>query len=125
MQIEDLIANSAEESDPRPVARTPSLSAPLAMWALAGALIASIVVVAIVAPQWHRAAPAPFARLSAELGADVTLVTRPVSDAISLSRDGSVLAFVGQKDPDATVQLYVRRLNEQQAMLLPGTEGAD
>ena len=83
MQIEDLIANSAEESDPRPVARTPSLSARLAMWALAGALIASIVAVAIVAPQWRRAAPAPFARLSAELGADVTLVMRPVSDAIA------------------------------------------
>ena len=125
MQIEDLIANSAEESDPRPIARNPSLSARLAMWTLAGALIASIVAAAIIAPQWHRASPAPFARLSAELGADVTLVTRPVSDAISLSRDGSVLAFVGQKDVDAPVQLYVRRLNEQQAMLLPGTEGAD
>ncbi len=125
MQIDDLIANSAEESDPRPIARKPSLSARLAMWTLAGALIASIVAAAIIAPQWHRASPAPFARLSAELGADVTLVTRPVSDAISLSRDGSVLAFVGQKDVDAPVQLYVRRLNEQQAMLLPGTEGAD
>jgi serine/threonine-protein kinase len=93
---------------------------------LAGAFVATIVAVSIIAPQLHRASPAPVARFSAELGVpDVTLTTRPVVDAIGLTRDGSMLVFVGLKGPDAVPLLYVRRLSEALATPLTGTDGAD
>src|SRR6185295_12422449 len=38
---------------------------------------------------------------------------------------GSTIAFVGQRTADAPPQLYVRRLDEARATLLPGTDGAN
>jgi serine/threonine-protein kinase len=77
---------------------------------------------------WPRPAPPPSPplRLSAELGADASLVTGGIGDgaAAVLSPDGALLAFAAGKGPNALPQLYVRRLEELQASPLPGTEGA-
>ena len=44
---------------------------------------------------------------------------------MSLSPDGAVLAFVGQKGAAGSPQLYVRRLTQLQAMPLSGTDDAE
>ena len=59
-------------------------------------------------------------RLSAELGTDV--VISGTAAHLALSPDGSVLAFLGEKN--GSEQLYVRKLDQLQAVPLPGTVGA-
>lgn len=44
--------------------------------------------------------------------------------AVLLSPDGTLLAFVALPTPEALPQLYVRRLEELEASVIPGTEGA-
>ena len=80
-------------------------------------------VLALWAP-WRKASPPAPLRLSAELGADVSL-TFGFGDAMSLSPDGAVVAFVAQKSAGGSPQLYVRRLNQLQATPLSGTDDAD
>ena len=59
-------------------------------------------------------------RLSAELGSDVVISGTQAS--LALSPDGSVLAFQGEKN--GSTLLYVRRLDQLQAVSFPGTVGA-
>ena len=92
-------------------------------WAVAaGALIVAIGVLVLWAPWRNVASPAPL-RLNAELGADLVSVPGPGAATI-LSPDGAVVAFVAQKGGSGSAQLYVRRLNQLQAVLLSGTDGA-
>ncbi len=92
-------------------------------WAVVGALAAGLATVLVLWAPWRKTMPPPAPlRLSAELGADVSL-TFGLGDAMSLSPDGAVIAFVGQKgagDP----QLYVRQLTQLQATALSGTDEA-
>ena len=46
------------------------------------------------------------------------------TSALSLSPDGQILVFVAQK-PGGTLQLYIRRLDQLEAVPLSGTEGAN
>lgn len=62
-------------------------------------------------------------RLSADLGAAVSVASGP-GDAVALSPDAAVVAFVGQGEAGASPQLYVRRLSQLHAAALPGTEDA-
>ena len=73
---------------------------------------------------WRKPSPPTPVRLSAQLGADVSLAVG-AGDAVSLSPDGSVIAFVAQKGAGTRPQLYVRRLTQLQAAPLSGTEDAD
>jgi len=66
-------------------------------------------------------APQPM-RLSADIGADVTLLTTYGPAAI-LSPDGTRLAFVAASS-DQKQRIYVRSLDQLQAAALPGTENA-
>jgi len=105
-------------------ARTASAFRP----ALAGAAGLALGVGLTLWALWPRPAPpAPPLRLSAELGADASLVTSLVAGAgpaAALSPDGALLAFVARRGPGALPQLYVRRLEEIQASPVSGTEGA-
>jgi Tol biopolymer transport system component len=60
-------------------------------------------------------------RLSVELGVDAALAM--TDDAIALSTDGTLLAFVARADGKAPL-LYVRRLDQLTATPLDGTAGA-
>ena len=95
-------------------------------WAVAGALALGLVL-GRWAP-WKPAAAAPKAlRLSVDLGADMSLATTGfgVGTAVTLSPDGSLLAFVAQRAAGRRPQqLYLRRLEELQASPLAGTENA-
>jgi serine/threonine-protein kinase len=66
-------------------------------------------------------------RLSIELGSDASLAIGPqasLGTAAVLSPDGSVLAFVARKAAGQPANLYVRRLANLEASLVPGTDGA-
>jgi serine/threonine-protein kinase len=69
-------------------------------------------------------------RVSMELGTDASLVSDMVGpiygagNAIMLTPDGRTLAFVARPREGAPSQIYVRRLDELQAVPLSGTEGA-
>ena len=95
---------------------------PGARLAIAGVSIVLIAVLAtwmILRPA--RATSQPRVHLSVELGADMSVA--PLGANIQISPDGRMLAFVGQKT--AGSQLYVRRLDQLQATVLPGTEDAN
>ncbi len=67
--------------------------------------------------------------MSAELGADVSLViaqgaAAPDGNAAVVSPDGSQLAFVAQPHGGGAPRLYVRRLDQLTATPLAGTEDA-
>jgi serine/threonine protein kinase/Tol biopolymer transport system component len=122
IEIDEVLNSPASEiSASRP--STPRRAGVLS-WALTGALALALVV-SLWAP-WRRAAtitPPSLVRLSAELGADVSLSFRS-GDATALSPDGTVIAFVAEKNGDGTALLYVRRLDQLQATALSGTDDA-
>ena len=104
--------------------------APRPVWQLAlpGALVVALAGVSLVlwAP-WRTTSPLVPLRLSAGLGFDGE-VAIGTGDAIALSPDGRVVAFVARKGAQEPARLYVRRLGalkEAHATALPGTEEAD
>jgi serine/threonine-protein kinase len=95
-------------------------------WLIAAALAGALVVTELESRRRPAAAPAPL-RLSVDLGADAPLANGAMQfgNAVAISKDGSTLAFVAQQAPDVPPQIYVRRLDEPRATVLPGTDGAN
>jgi Tol biopolymer transport system component len=123
--IEQIIAHPETETPQIQPAAPPVQSRRfrLLLWAAA---IAALALAAIMAWAPWRVAPRPqVMRLSLDLGADATPITgaATVGDALALSPDGTVLAFVAAK-AGGPPQIYVRRLDQLQATMLPGTDGA-
>jgi serine/threonine-protein kinase len=74
---------------------------------------------------WRKTIPSLASlRLSAYLGADVSLVNEANSADAILSPNGAVLAFVARKEVGASSQMYLRPLDREQATPLSGTDGA-
>jgi serine/threonine-protein kinase len=71
---------------------------------------------------WGDAVPLAPMQLSIELGAPATLPT--TREAFALSADGTLLAFAARERENEAERLYVRRLAQPTATLIPGTEGA-
>jgi serine/threonine-protein kinase len=94
------------------------------LWALV-AVFGIATAAFLVGPDGTAEAPPAPRRLTAELGTDARLVTFGLgqASAITLSPDGTVLAFVGRAGQGAPLQIYVRRLNELKAVPLAGTDG--
>ena len=94
-------------------------------WVATAALASTLVWVL-----WVAASPPSVStevlRLRTELGADVALAPFNVQfgDSTVISPAGDAIAFVGQAAPDASPELFVRRLNQLQAVRLPGTDNA-
>jgi serine/threonine-protein kinase len=90
-------------------------------WGIAGV---AVTVASLLWAPWHTARPPALSRrASVELGTDASLAT-DTGPALALSPDGSLLAFVARKSINDAPELYVRRLDQLRAALLPGTEGA-
>ena len=87
-------------------------------------LAAGLAVVLMLWAPWRRPLPPTPVRVSAQLGADVSLAVG-AGDAMSLSPDGSIIAFVARQGAGTRPRLYVRRLTQLQAAPLSGTEDAD
>ena len=93
-------------------------------WAIAGALAAALITTLLTWKPW-RAAPAILSQyLSVDLGADAAL-SDPVGGTtqLAISPDGSMLAFVGERD--RVVQLYLRRFGQLHAVPLVAGEVSD
>ncbi len=113
------------ETDAESVKHTPQ---PVWRLAVPGALVVALagVGLALWAP-WRTTSPLVPLRLSAELGFDGEVVIGK-GDAIALSPDGRVVAFVARRGAQEPARLYVRRLEalkEMHATALPGTDGAE
>lgn len=122
LQIDELFAGPFVEEvvAPAPQGRT---SWRTAFGAAALLVVALTAITLVVWAPWREPPTVAPVRLEAGIGADVTLVTDQGPSAI-LSPDGTTLAFVAQKTGGGETQLYVRRLEQLQATLLAGTEGA-
>jgi serine/threonine protein kinase len=93
-------------------------------WGVAGAAVAGLLLVLAVGASSRRSQPpAVSLRLSAELGASVSLASTNTTSGLALSPDGATLAFVAQKERGASEQLYLRPLNRAEATPLSGTDG--
>jgi len=90
-------------------------------WAVAGVLGVAFVTALLMWSPWQS----DFARedsprkVLAMIGADVSL-----AGPVSLSPDGTTLVFVGRR-PEQDDRLFVRRLDQLEAVALAGTAGAD
>jgi serine/threonine-protein kinase len=125
--IAGVLTGASEES--RSAAPAPRAASPwaAALWpAAALGVIAAVAMLILWAP-WRTPAPHVVQRFSAEIGADASLVLAgngSAGAAATFSPDGTLLAFVAQKSPGTPSQLYVRRLDQLKATLLPGTDEA-
>jgi serine/threonine protein kinase/Tol biopolymer transport system component len=120
----DALLHERPDRAVNPVSQHLLLSRPrvLMPWLMAaGALVLGIALFTLRAP--GRQPVAPPLRLSIELGADIPLAITRFGAATSLSPDGTVMAFVGQKAGGGVAQLYVRPLTQPQATPLTGTDG--
>jgi len=110
----------------------PAMSAALPLrrrivpWALTTVFLSALAFTLALWPPWRMAAP-PFVplHLSMEAGPDLEVGGVGNGRRLALSPDGGMLAFTGRKIGSGTKwQLYVRKLDQLQAVPLPGTEGA-
>jgi serine/threonine-protein kinase len=110
-------------------------------WALAAALAVALgVAIAVLGASSRARSTTAMARLDAHIGANVALTTDP-ANALTVSRDGRLVAFsAATPGPDGqvrvqidsqglprgagSVRLYLRRIDQLQAMPLEGTDGA-
>ena len=123
VQIEDAINNTLDDRDETTPAAPPTWRRAIP-WALATVLTAVLGSVSVWWFSWQHAGPLKPVRLSAELGADVSLAIGP-GDDIALSPDGTLLVLAVQKNTIQGSQLYIRALDTLQATALAGTEQAE
>ena len=91
-------------------------------WTIAGAALIVAGVLLLWAP-WRAEKPVdrPLVRLDVDLGADVSLPAPSIGgSSVAISPDGTRLAYVS----GTPVKLFTRRLDQQKATELPGTQGA-
>ena len=94
-------------------------------WATAAiAVVAAGLILAIWVP-WTVAPRPPISRMLVDIGADASL-TNPGAPAanIALSTDGKLLVYVALRMPGAAAQIFVRRLDQLQAVALSSTDNA-
>ncbi len=93
-------------------------------WSVAATCTTALVLVLGLWPPWrHNSATAPM-RMSVELGTGISLANTETGSATVLSPDGTVVVFVGRTSGSRTAQLYVRRLDQLQAVPLAETDDA-
>jgi len=122
--IEEIIAQpeaqlSAAQATVQQIAVTTSRR--VLPWSIAAALAVSLVIIAW-AP-WRRAVTPDVMRMAVDLGADASLTIGTGASAF-LSPDGKLLAFLAAKSAGQKTQIYIRKLDQLQATVLSGTDGA-
>jgi Tol biopolymer transport system component len=93
-------------------------------WSVAATCTAALVLVLGLWPPWRQDPTTAPMRMSVELGTDISLANAETGTAIVLSPDGTVVVFVGRTSGSRTSQLYVRDLDQLQAVPLAGTDDA-
>jgi len=98
-------------------------------WAAAGLFAIAALACAILAWRATRQTEKPLLRFTENLGSDVVLAdstsgpTPKTGPAAVISPDGARLVFTSQ-GTDGKTRLYTRRLDQLNAIVIPGTEGA-
>ena len=103
----------------------PWLLQPALAWALAGAL-ALLLILLLWAP-WRSVPTTSPIVLSVQPGGNVTLaesISSVFGHTMTISARGDVIAFQAQKSAGGTRQLHVLRLDQLDAVALPGTDDA-
>ena len=122
-QLEELISGAPEERSVTGLSIVTSRWQHALPWAATGAIAAVLAAVLGLWAPWRTPSPPAPLRLSADLGADVSLRTGQRPAHLALSPDGRLVVFSAQK-ADGTFDLYVRRLDALEAVRLSGTNGA-
>ena len=92
-------------------------------WAVAGAALIVAGATALLGTPWLAEKPAdrPLVRLDVDLGADVSLPAPSVlGSSVAISPDGARLVYAS----GSPARLFIRRLDQPEAVELPGTQGA-
>jgi len=92
-------------------------------WAVTGASAIALALVLLFGGLRSNVASTAPIRVHVGLGVEATLATVDRGSAAILSPNGQALVFVGQRRT-GPASLFVRRLDQLDATLLPGTEGA-
>ena len=121
LEVQDEVQESISRGQPLPQERQKPAWPP---WVTASALAAALLWM-LWTPR-PQALPTEVLRLRTELGGQVPLApfTLQFGGATAISPAGDTLAFVGQADLDSPRELFVRRLDQLQAIRLPGTDDA-
>jgi serine/threonine protein kinase/Tol biopolymer transport system component len=99
-------------------------------WAIAAIAVIGLASYLAIARPWASESAAPSLRVSIQTGF-LGRLGSSLQNLFAISADGRVLAFTvnkfapaGTADFDTTSHLYIRRLDQQAATPLPGTDGA-
>jgi|KBSSwiStaDraftv2_1062776.scaffolds.fasta_scaffold05980_3 serine/threonine-protein kinase len=114
------IAAPAAEITPPRASGTFSRALP---WILSAASAVALVWILVQRAPWRVSTPAAPIRLTANIGVDASLANG-IGNAMALSPDGRTVVFAAQKSPDVPTLLYVRHLDQLDAVALAGTEDA-
>ena len=93
-------------------------------WAMAAAFAAATLVLLFGRGRSEERASAIPVRVSALLGSGLSINVTPGIPVLTVSRDGTQIAFVAEKDATPPSRIYVRRLDDLDATAVTGTEGA-
>ena len=96
---------------------------------LLATVAASVLVVIVLAFLWHpwsanRQSFSGTMRLSISLPEGMSIDLRYYGSSVAISPDGKTIAFVAKQDSLPSRHIYVRGINDYNARLVPGTEGA-
>jgi serine/threonine protein kinase/Tol biopolymer transport system component len=123
VQIERLIAGETDASSAKPKTATPRWQRVLP-WAMAAAFAVATLVLLFGRGRSDEPASAIPVRVSALLGSGLSINAIPGTPVLTVSRDGSQIAFVAEKGSTPPPRIYVRRLDDLDATVVTGTEGA-
>ena len=123
VQIDRLIAGEADASPEKPKTATPTWQRVLP-WAMAAAFAVATLVLVFGRGRSDEPASAVPVRVSALLGSGLSINAIPGTPVLTVSRDGTQIAFVAQKGATPPSRIYVRRLDDLDATAVTGTEGA-
>jgi len=104
---------------------TPARAAarPIVPWLVAAVLAIGLAGVVTLWAPWTKAPARTPVRVSAEIGANASLVGGGPGATTVLSSDGQMLAYSASPEVTEPTRIYVRRLDQLQASMLSGTEG--
>jgi len=123
LEIDEALTPTIGDGGASSLSRPQSKSARRLPWAIAGVFAVAFIGVVTAWAPWRPDRPVSLLRFNAELG-DQMALSYVSGDALAVSPDGTVVAFAAVDGRDGGSLLYVRRLNQLQAMPLPGTEMA-